>query len=135
MKCAFHPELEAVVRCLRCQSTICRDCSREIGDRLLCVRCVADLAAVALASEGDAPPDIEAAPTPAPETQAEEALAPAPAKKGSRKNAPPAAEKAAAPEVPQIITISRTPAEFVARCDEQFTRFLGGLRHPWSETR
>ena len=40
MKCAYHPENDAVEICVRCGRAICANCLRTVGDSYYCVSCV-----------------------------------------------------------------------------------------------
>lgn len=40
MKCAYHPNREAVDSCYTCKRPICAECKAVLGDRVICRRCI-----------------------------------------------------------------------------------------------
>jgi hypothetical protein len=53
MKCAYHPQKEAVGSCSMCRKPLCEECGgQNLGTNVLCSRCVA-LSAARAASEGE----------------------------------------------------------------------------------
>lgn len=55
MKCAYHPQKEAVNKCGMCQKPLCEECGEaKVGANVLCSRCAALSAAqAAMSGEGD----------------------------------------------------------------------------------
>jgi hypothetical protein len=43
MKCAVHPELDAVGYCRNCGKALCAGCSREVRGMIYCESCLADM--------------------------------------------------------------------------------------------
>ncbi len=70
MNCQFHPDREAIVRCLGCQAPLCKECIAELSERTYCPQCVLSLAAEAVKREPTLRPAPEA--EPAPPSKAEE---------------------------------------------------------------
>lgn len=45
MKCAYHPDKEAVTTCSSCKKALCEDCTAQTENNEVCIRCAARAAA------------------------------------------------------------------------------------------
>ncbi len=81
MKCAYHPEADAVGACVGCGKLICSECVVTLEGKMYCRPCASEVLAKAPAAPPPPPPPTAAAapppPPPAPAAAAPPAAAPA----------------------------------------------------------